>query len=41
MMTLGRYLNISRINETLQPVASYLAFDLIKDLNGEYLISVN
>ncbi|CAD5234731.1 unnamed protein product [Bursaphelenchus xylophilus] len=33
MMTLGIYLNISVIKEKLQPVGSYLAFDLSKEGN--------
>lgn len=41
MMTMAIYLNISQINETLQPTASYLAFDLIKDYHGDYLIEVS
>jgi len=40
MMTLGIYLNISRINETLQDMASYLAFDLDRAINGDYFVSV-
>jgi len=39
MMTLGIYLNISRINETLQSMASYLAFELNSLPNGEHIIS--
>ncbi|KAI6191569.1 Prostatic acid phosphatase [Aphelenchoides bicaudatus] len=41
MMTLGLYLNISTVNETLQPTASYLAFELSRSpFYDDFLVKV-
>jgi len=38
MMTIAIYLNVSRLNTTLLPTSSYLAFDLSKTLGDEYIV---